>query len=155
MTFIYDICPVTKPRQTRSDVWKKRKCVLKYRAFADEVRAAGIQLPPSGASVVFHLPMPKSWSKKKRAAIVGQPHQQVPDVSNLLKALEDAVHSDDSHIWHYSGLAKRWGLKGRIELGGIPAGDSLTSRASALVSVGQENLAMGAHNGRKTEKKEG
>jgi len=37
----YKITPVPKPRQTRSDKWKQRPCVMRYRAFADEVRAAG------------------------------------------------------------------------------------------------------------------
>ena len=35
---IYDITPCPKPRQTQSDKWKKRPPVLRYRAFADEVR---------------------------------------------------------------------------------------------------------------------
>ena len=35
-----DITPVAKPRQTRSDVWKKRPCVVKYRQFADDLREA-------------------------------------------------------------------------------------------------------------------
>lgn len=45
-----------------------------------------------------------------------QPHLQKPDLSNLIKALEDAVYSQDSIIWSYAGLAKRWAYKGSIEI---------------------------------------
>jgi Holliday junction resolvase RusA-like endonuclease len=70
----------------------------------------------AGAEVHFVLPMPKSWSDTKRAEMLGQPHQQKPDISNLLKALEDAVVKDDSKIWHYAAQSKTWGEEGSIEI---------------------------------------
>lgn len=76
----YPITPVPKPRQTRADKWKQRPAVMRYREFADQVRAAGITLPDCGALVTFYIPMPKSWSKKKRARADGTPHQSKPDV---------------------------------------------------------------------------
>lgn len=111
----HDICPAPKPRMTQRDRWAQRPAVLRYRAFCDEVRAAGVEIPESGAHLVFVLPMPKSWSKKKRAAMNGKPHQQKPDVDNLLKAVLDAVHSDDAHIWSISA-AKLWGEVGSITI---------------------------------------
>ena len=33
--------------------------------------------------VSFIMPMPKSWSKKKRAAMDGKPHTARPDIDNL------------------------------------------------------------------------
>lgn len=110
---IYNIPPVPKPRMTQSDKWKKRDCVLRYRLFCDEVRLRGVELPPSGASITFIMPMPESWPKRKRDEMDGKPHQQKPDLSNLIKALEDAVHLDDSHIWQYSA-EKAWGERGLI-----------------------------------------
>ena len=110
----YPINPVSKPRMTRSDKWKKRSIVMKFWAFKDAVREAGVKFPPQGASIVFVLEMPKSWSKKKRKRMNGQPHKQTPDLSNLIKGLEDCVYEEDSIIWHYAGLQKRWGLKGEI-----------------------------------------
>jgi Holliday junction resolvase RusA-like endonuclease len=107
MTFVFDITSVTKPRQTRADVWKKRPCVMKYRAFADEVRAAKVQLPPLGAYIVFHLPMPKSWSKKKRAAMNGNTHKQRPDCEDLWKILADAIYDMDAHT-HDVRISKFW-----------------------------------------------
>jgi Holliday junction resolvase RusA-like endonuclease len=112
----YPITPVPKPRMTRSDRWKQRDCVLRYRAFCDEVRACGVKLPVSGADVRFILPMPASWAKKKRAEMDGKPHQQKPDLSNLIKALEDALYVDDAAIWHYATLCKIWGQTGAIEV---------------------------------------
>jgi hypothetical protein len=76
----YPITPVPKPRQTRQDRWKKRPSVVRYRDFADECRRLGIHVPESGCTVRFGLPMPKSWSKKKRQGMNGRAHQQTPDV---------------------------------------------------------------------------
>lgn len=79
----YLITPVGKPRMTRADKWKQRPPVMRYRMFCDEARLHGIRVPENGAHITFVLPMPKSWSKKKRAAMDGQPHQQKPDLDNL------------------------------------------------------------------------
>jgi len=32
--------PIPKPRQTRRDKWARRPCVLRYREWADQIRAA-------------------------------------------------------------------------------------------------------------------
>lgn len=55
-------------------------------------------------SLVLHMPIPASWSKKKQAmALLGQVWPTTkPDCSNVLKAIEDAMNSivyrDDSQI---------------------------------------------------------
>lgn len=86
---------------------------MRYRAFADECRVRGVRLPEGGGTVVFIMPMPKSWSKKKQAEMDGTPHQQRPDSSNLLKAIEDALYQDDACIWDVRP-AKFWGRRGEI-----------------------------------------
>jgi len=108
---IPDVC--AKPRATQSDRWKKRPVILRYRAFADLARlsapgeARGLQ--PDELHIVSYIPMPASWSSKKRAAMNGQPHRQRPDASNLLKAVEDALYpEEDSAIWKVSA-EKYWG----------------------------------------------
>ena len=111
----YNVTPVPKPRQTRSDKWKKRPSVIKYREFADQVRAAGIEIPVSGAEIVFKLPMPISWSKKKRAKMLGSPHQARPDIDNLLKALLDAIFDEDSCVWDIRA-SKLWSESGSITI---------------------------------------
>ena len=80
---IYPITPNTKPRMTQSDKWKKRPCVLQYRAFKDEVRLHKVVLPESH-HVTFVVPMPSSWSLKKQKAHYGKPHQQRPDHAVVL-----------------------------------------------------------------------
>jgi len=112
----FNITPVAKPRQTRADKWKKRPPVMRYRAFADEVR---LKLPSdinlNYKRIVFYMPMPKSWSKKKKADMEGHGHRQRPDIDNLAKSLFDALYADDSHIYSVS-LAKFWAYEGAIEI---------------------------------------
>jgi len=59
--------------------------------------------------VLFVMPIPKSWSKKKRLASVGQPHICKPDADNLVKAMLDAlegtIYKNDSQV--YSINAKK------------------------------------------------
>nr|SAY41722.1 Endodeoxyribonuclease RusA [Serratia marcescens] len=109
----YPITPIPKPRMTQKDRWAKRPPVLRYRAFCDEVQLNRISLPESGYHVTFVLPMPESWSKKKRAEMAGKPHQQKPDADNLLKALMDAIYSEDCAVWDVR-VTKRWGNAGEI-----------------------------------------
>lgn len=110
----YPIIPVPKPRQTQSDKWKKRPCVLRYRAFQDDCRLHNVGVSETPI-VIFKIPMPKSWSKKKRLAMLGKPHQQTPDIDNLLKALLDAVFKDDSHVYKVKA-AKYWCETGSIQI---------------------------------------
>ena len=111
----YNIIPVSKPRQTRSDRWKKRPSVMKYRAFADEVRANKIIIPSGGAHITFIIPFPVSYSKRKKKKLNGKPHfvKKRNDIDNLQKALMDAIFDDDSHIWDIR-CTKLWGYEGKI-----------------------------------------
>ena len=114
-----DITPVPKPRMTRRDVWLKppRPAVARYREFCDKVREAGLQIPDADAHILFVLPMPESWSSKKKDAKDGTPHQTKPDLDNLLKGLVDACRRDtDERIWRYGSIRKIWGRTGRIEI---------------------------------------
>jgi Holliday junction resolvase RusA-like endonuclease len=113
-----NIAPVAKPRMTRRDKWKNppRPVVTKYRAFKDEIalKKNGFYLPDS-FSVLFMVPMPKSWSKKKKALFMGQPHKQVPDLDNMIKGLGDAFKVDDSGIYHIHAK-KIWWDEGKITI---------------------------------------
>lgn len=110
---IYDIKPVTKPRMTRRDKWEHRPCVMRYRAFKDEIRDSGLAIPDAGYHVIFVLPMPKSWSGKKMDSARNKPHLQTPDKDNLEKALLDALYQNDAHIWD-GRVSKVWGDEGKI-----------------------------------------
>ena len=109
---IFKIKPCPKPRMTRADTWKKRPCVLRYFAFKHKLNILAKQLnyiPGDTLAVTFVLEMPKSWSKKKKELMNGKPHQQKPDLDNMVKAFKDALLKEDSHVHTYSYMHKRWG----------------------------------------------
>lgn len=69
---------------------------------------------PVGLTIMATFAMPKSWSKKKREAMFGRPHTQKPDLSNVRKAVEDALnriaYADDSQVAACTDT-KVWGLQ--------------------------------------------
>jgi len=116
---IIRIDPKPAPRMVHSDKWKKRPIVLRYRKYRDDLRFlcshSNVSVNAGVLGILFIMPMPKSWSKKKRAAMNGKPHQQTPDLDNLIKAVQDTLFKDDSHIWKYSPPPyKIWGYIGTI-----------------------------------------
>ena len=104
--------PMGAVRQNRSDAWRKRPCVLRYRVYKNIIRLQCKELD-CALQLLFELPMPKSWSKKKKKEMLGQPHQQKPDIDNLVKGLLDAVCTDDSYIYKVDA-EKRWAETGAI-----------------------------------------
>ena len=108
---ILNVAPCSKPRMTQRDRWKKRQCVLDFFAFRDRIKQ---EIKDKDALsnwdelvVIFLVPMPKSWSKKKKALMAGQPMQQRPDLDNYLKGLFDATHEEDATIWKVTA-SKIW-----------------------------------------------
>ncbi len=105
--------PVGKPRMTRSDTWKARPSVLRYRAWADVARlclAEAGGLPDGfeaiGIEMTAYIKMASSWPKKKRTELGGTIHQQKPDADNLLKCA-DALFKEDKGIV-YTAAVKFW-----------------------------------------------
>ena len=70
---------------------------------------------PDSFAVEFVIPMPKSWSIRQKSMMNGKPHKQTPDLSNLLKSLEDALRKEDKEIWDVHA-SKRWGEVGQIKI---------------------------------------
>lgn len=113
-----DPCPA--PRQTRSDAWKQRPAVMRYRRFRDELKEL---LPPEfkfidGMEIIFFIPMPDSWSNKKKALMDHTHHKQKPDLDNLCKAFFDTLFKDedDSCVSAFTA-SKYWSSKGGIIVG--------------------------------------
>lgn len=109
-----DITPVPKPRMTQSDKWHSRPATAKYWAFKEELNLLwkGRELHQP-CHIIFKLPMPSSWSKKKRLEMVDKPHLNRPDVDNLLKAFQDALFDEDGCI-HDVRISKVWSNSGQI-----------------------------------------
>ena len=107
----FRVLPVAKPRMTARDRWKKRPCVLRYHAFKDEIKLILSQTgykPGPRVRLLFFVPMPASWSAKKKAAMKRTPHMRRPDIDNYIKGVLDAVYADDSGVWQIEAL-KYWG----------------------------------------------
>lgn len=110
---------------TRSDVWKERDCVMRYRSFCDDARKAAtgdlgkkIEADVLGLACYAWFPMPKSWNASTRAEHAGKPHRQKPDASNVLKAVEDALLAKDEQL-AFSSCQKYWcpeGEDGRVDV---------------------------------------
>jgi Holliday junction resolvase RusA-like endonuclease len=98
-------------RDQRGD---KRPIVARYHAFKDHVRLLKVAVPPSSAKITFHVPMPKSWSGRKKINMRGTGHMQRPDLDNFLKALLDACYGEDCVVWDLAGLTKIWDYEGAI-----------------------------------------
>jgi len=101
---VFKVPPFPKPRMTQRDRWKQRPVVVRYHQWKDDLKKEAKRLAytlPEAYSVIFYVPMPKSWSKKKKMEYLGTPHKQRPDLDNYLKALNDCLLPDeDSKVWH-------------------------------------------------------
>lgn len=52
---------------------------------------------PVEVNVLFKMPIPSSWSKKKSAAAIGEYHIKKPDTDNLVKGVFDSLNKI---VWH-------------------------------------------------------
>jgi Holliday junction resolvase RusA-like endonuclease len=117
--FVTDLAVVPKPRMTVRDRWAKRKCCVRYWEFSDKLKAAaaekGFELGDA-AHMEFHIAMPKSWSKKKKEEMLGQPHKSKPDLDNCIKSIGDILKPEDKTICEI--VAKKfWSETPKIKLG--------------------------------------
>lgn len=108
----FNIAPIGKPRMTQSDKWKKRACTRNYWAFKDYLNKDGFQLS-NRFSILFCVPFPKSYSKKKCRQLFLKPHQEKPDLDNMLKAVADSLKKEDKDI-HEIRARKVWSYKPAI-----------------------------------------
>jgi len=109
---------IGKPTMTSSDRWKQRDCVMQYRAFCDLLRlkcyGKNVKQPLDGPTRLYVTCYIADTNKQfKRWG----PHDQKPDASNILKAVEDALFLNDQKIYS-SSCVKCWanGTPERIEV---------------------------------------
>lgn len=71
-------------------------------------KAKGFDLPAQGLCINFYIPVPKSWSAKKKRLYHGTLHQSTPDIDNLIKATFDSIVLEDKFVGHIGCVTKRW-----------------------------------------------
>jgi Holliday junction resolvase RusA-like endonuclease len=125
--FIFDIVPMGAVRMSQSDRWKtnpehkdinkrQRSEVTRYFTFKRELQRQAKLLNYTiynTLDIVFCVPMPSSWSQKKRSQLIGNPVRTAPDLDNYIKAFMDALLVNDGHIWKISA-EKRYAYLGSI-----------------------------------------
>jgi len=125
--YLFDIIPMGAVRMTQSDKWKtnpnhpdpkkrQRKAVSEYFAFKTLLTVQAKQMNFELGQVfdaLFLIPMPDSWSAKKKERMNGMPCEVKPDIDNCIKGFFDALRKNDSDIW-YQKTEKRWAYKGSI-----------------------------------------
>lgn len=90
--------PIGKPRQTRSDKWRARPCVIAYRAWADVARMMAFRknrklmlVHPTELTV-------KAYFESGKVHRCG-PHTVKADLDNVCKAVMDALFLNDQLIY--------------------------------------------------------
>jgi Holliday junction resolvase RusA-like endonuclease len=125
--YLLDVIPTAAPRMTRRDIFytdpyhsdpkkRQRKIVTQYLAFKKSIKLQAALLKftlPKVFEAVYFIPMPDTWSEKKKEKMNGLPHEQTPDTDNLTKALKDCLLDQDSSVWNEKA-EKRWAYKGSI-----------------------------------------
>lgn len=87
---------------TQRDKWAPSVAASNYFGYANELRSLAHNqdfILGKRVEVMFLVPMPESWSKKKKEEMDGKSHEQKPDDDNYLKAFCDALKEDDCDIW--------------------------------------------------------
>lgn len=88
----------------------------------EQLRSQGLMEPlPPGVPVLvsyeFTFEIPKSYSQKRRAALMGTLHTKKPDTDNLIKFIKDALNriawTDDAQVAAYGHTLKKWGASGQ------------------------------------------
>lgn len=111
-TFYID--PMGKPRILRGQTditavrWRNYKEALK-------ILRGAFAVPTESILILFVIPMPESWSDKKRKAMRFKRHQQKPDIDNLHKGFLDALYDCDQIFWD-AHIVKIWGESGSIQV---------------------------------------
>lgn len=125
--YLFNVVPMGAVRMSSSDRWKtnpnhpdpnkrQREEVTRYFAYKDQLRQKAKEMNyelGETLEIIFVLPMPESWSKKKKERMNRMTCKVKPDFDNLEKGFCDALKKQDSQIWKCSS-EKRYSYAGFI-----------------------------------------
>jgi Holliday junction resolvase RusA-like endonuclease len=125
--YLFDVIPTSAPRMSQSDRWKtnpnhpdpkkrQREVVTKYFAYKDTLRWQAKQMNyefKNYLDIVFIVPIPDSFSEKKKQRLNGTPVKTKPDIDNYVKAFMDSLKSEDGDVWFIKAI-KVYGFKGSV-----------------------------------------
>lgn len=124
--FLFSIVPMGAVRTTRRQQHVDKRAI-RYRdykliianAALGQMRGMAKLTTALALKIVFIMPIPASWSKKKRWDALEKPHISTPDLDNLIKGCTDALNKvvwlDDKQIVSVDAT-KAYGFEPRIEL---------------------------------------
>jgi Holliday junction resolvase RusA-like endonuclease len=109
--FVVPTAAIGKPRMTRRDKWKKRPCVVAYRAWCDLVREHCPNPPPAERveeiTITARYVLPPSLSERERRERAFKRKRTKPDGDNIIKALCDALWKRDEALGDLS-ISRQW-----------------------------------------------
>ena len=127
MEFTFNAKPLAKQRPRfgkRGKVYDPQKAQslgFKFEARRQMV-LQGLETPLEGAictKMTFHMPMPRSWSKKRKEAELGKPMTSKPDIDNLMKWNLDILNGIafvDDRLVTSSSCDKVWAYEGKVSI---------------------------------------
>ncbi len=101
------------PREKLREAGLKRLLrIERYNQYKIDLLASckmkGFTLPAQGLCIRYYIPVPKSWSEKKKKLYHGSLHQSQPDIDNLVKATFDSLVCEDKFVGHIGSISKQW-----------------------------------------------
>jgi Holliday junction resolvase RusA-like endonuclease len=130
--YILYIKPLPKPRMTQKDKWlsnpnykpnnqtliNRQNKLFEYWNYKHNLKILcqeiNYQITPVLENITFYIQMPNSWSKKKKEKMNNTPHQNKPDLDNLLKAFKDCLCENDNFVYQYNNIKKLWNYENKI-----------------------------------------
>ena len=99
-----DPIPLQRPRLGKHCVYNPQAMLKDNMAIMLQAqhKSKKILTTPVHLDVTFYMPIPTSYSKKTQEALLGKYHNIKPDISNLIKFVEDVatgiLYKDDKQI---------------------------------------------------------
>lgn len=85
----------TKTLKSSPNYVRTKRYLEKYLNYKDDLRGygekVGFIMPQDAFFMWFFMPMPKTWTKKKKAAMAFKLHKNKKDTDNLSKGVKDAL----------------------------------------------------------------